>query len=161
MTAHSRDDFPVLSVALSGRGIGLALLAKPLQLNAAACWESRKGSVGVDARLQRLASEPQRVLVTHATLWHRAPSATDVAGLHVETECQFISVEDACRTLESEPTPSAIAERLIDAYPELSGRLERFLQAPGRTDRIRYAQPLLAALTVAHAASVEHLMKHG
>jgi hypothetical protein len=99
--------------------------------------------------------EPRSLAHVNGTCWGMdRPKSTPhgVLALTLRAACEFLGIE---------PTRFAIIERLLDAYPELEPRLLPLQRATVRTDRVRAALPLLAALIIAHASSVAHLVEHG
>lgn len=99
--------------------------------------------------------EPRTLVHVNGTCWRMERPASTAEGAVAST------VRAACDFLGIEPTRFAIVERLLDAYSDLEPRLLPLQRATVRTDCVRAAQPLLAALIVAHACSVAHLIQHG
>jgi hypothetical protein len=144
--------FPLVVSATSTREAALVLLERPLATPArftmkpALLRRTRDNIVAL--------FEPLAVVHVNGTCWHVEHAPTTRGDLSITVRC-------ACTFLGIEPTRYAIVERLLDVYPELAPRLLPLQRANIRTDRVRAAQPLLAALIVAHACSVAHLVQHG
>lgn len=139
--------------AASARDAALVLMDCPL---AAPTRFTMKPPLLVRTRRNLVALfEPRTLIHVNGTRWTiQAPPLTPngVLAITVRAACEFIGIE---------PTRFAIAQRLLDAYPEQEPWLLPVARAIIRTDRVRAAQPLLATMIVAHAASVAHLLKHG
>jgi hypothetical protein len=146
-------EFPLAVCAQSGRSAAFVLAQHPLEVEAQFVVET--GAFG------RLLNDfvglfqPATLLHVNGTEW-RVETAPLSAG-----SALAITVRAACEFLGCAPTRNSVIARLLDAYPELEPRLRLVAQSRRRDDRVRAAQPLLAALIVAHAASVAHLVKHG
>src|SRR5690606_42031268 len=82
----------------------------------------------------------------------RPPAPGGAVGLTVKSAGDWLAIE---------PSRVPVVKRLIDVHPEMEPRLRLVVRSTMRTDRVRAAQPLLAALIVAHAASVAHLVRYG
>jgi hypothetical protein len=170
MTPPRAWEFPLIAVALSPRGAALVAMGAPLDLDAVATWETRPrrrpSRMTSAERIKRISEwlEPRTVLVIHGSQW-RTPSRPtddlDFSSLAPGANVTSLTVQDACRILECDVSLGAIGARLLDAYPEVAGRLERFSGRQARTDSVRDARPLAAAFIAAHAASVAHLIQHG
>ena len=145
--------FPLLVIAKSKRRSGIALLRRPLLLDIARCSKKSVSRPGLRV------APPRAVFLTHATRWQAIPQPAEIA--QVACPVTAIPVTAACEFLECGATVQDATQRVIDAYPQLERRLAPVLEARGRSDTVRNAQPLVAAMIVAHAVSVAHLMKHG
>jgi hypothetical protein len=168
MTPPPVWEFPLIAVALSPRGAALVAMGAPLSLDAIATWETRKrrtpARMTAAERIERISEwlQPRTVLVTHGSQWSAAPADDlDLLDLAPGADVTSLTVKDACKILECDVSLGAIAARLLDAYPEVAGRFERFSVRQARTDSVRDARPLAAAFITAHAASVAHLIKYG
>lgn len=108
-------------------------------------------------RLRRVVVElePATLLHVNGTCWRSDTPPPRMAGALAAT------VRAACDFLGCAPTRKSVVERVVDGYPDLEPRLSPIVRSRSRDDRLRAMQPLLAAMLVAHAASVAHLMKHG
>lgn len=153
MRAFDSLSFPLLVVAQSERRSGIALISRPFKVERARCTKKHISEICLGG------STPRAVLVTHATRWRCAPRTS--SSRQFVCPIVAISVAAACELLECAPTVQAAVARITDGYPELERRFAPLTRAIGRSDAVRNTQPLLAALMVAHAASVAHLMKHG
>lgn len=138
--------------------MALVVMKRPLRIGLQVTRVSRApSSLPAFGRLRAAALaqfQPVTLVYTNGTHWRfQRPPFTpgNVAATTVRAACAFLGCT---------PTPSGVVARLLDAYPELEPRLRPVAQARWRTDRVRAAQPLLAALIVAHAVSVAHLMQH-
>jgi hypothetical protein len=161
MTPGRTWEFPLLVLAASARGSALVAMEAPFSVDACASWRkpSSRHVLHTAAWL-----EPRTILVTHASRW-RAPSdllpmVEEIAPI-ADATIEVLGLEEACAMLECKRSLCAVAERLIDMYPETAAHLSPFIESKLRTERARKARPRLSALAAAHAASVAHLIQHG
>lgn len=145
--------FPLVVTASSTRDAALVFVDRPLA--SPNHFTMRLASLERTSTNVAALFEPRTLVHVNGTCWRMDhPMATPKGAL-------AMTVLAACGFLGIEPTRFAIIERLLDAYPELEARLLPLQRATVRTDRVRAAQPLLAALIVAHACSVAHLVEYG
>jgi hypothetical protein len=161
----------VIAVALSSRSVGFAVATAPMRLDAWSSWSVRH--VQPNARRRFLESrvlravrkfDPATLLVTHGTRWRlneRARADCRAAAHELELEVAFVDLEQACLSFESKRDLRCVADRLMDSYPELERKLMPVLGESYDRCPLRERRPLLSALAIAHAASVERLVRFG
>lgn len=171
MTPERIWRFPLVVLAVSSREVGFVAATGPMRVDAARSWIVRKVAPGtrrqfVEARvLEAVAKfDPETVLVTHGTQWS-VDEATKKAcldsAMNLRLEVAFLDLGEACDLIGCDRRLHSAAERVTDWFPRFARRLRPALA--GRPDRgaLRDIRPLLSALTVAHAASVAHVIKFG
>lgn len=163
--------FPLVALALSPREVGFVAATGPMRIDAVRSWSVRH--VAADARRQFLESrvlralekfEPETIIVTHGSRWRmseRLRSGSKAAVRALGLRSSFLDLEGACDILECPRTLSAAAERIVAWHPELERRLRPALGTKVDPGALRDVRPVLSALTVAHAASVRHVIKFG
>ncbi len=153
--------FPVLALGFSSSGGAVVALQSPLRIEAYAAW--RKPSFRYIERILTW-FEPATILVTHGTQrrWRvpldaRCRRRLRATGALIES----LTINDGAETMGCGRSLPEIAARIVDIHPEFARSLAPFTRGRVRTNRARKARPLLSALTVAHAASVRHVINFG
>jgi hypothetical protein len=102
------------------------------------------------------------IVMTHGRRWRMTPSARKrLAVGEVMRHASFVDLEDVCDLMESPRNLRSVAQRIADSYPEVRRYVESLLGSKLNPRKVRDARPILSALAVAHAASVQHLIKFG
>ena len=162
--------FPLVVIALSSRRVGFAAAAGPMRLDAVRSWSVQHVSASRRMPLLKLRVlraverfEPRTILVTHGARWGlgrrvraRVRNLARTLGLRIE----LVDLGDACRIVGVNRLQAA-AERIVDSYPERARFVRAFLGPTAIASNARDRRPTLSAMTVAHAASVAHLIKFG
>jgi hypothetical protein len=145
--------FPLVVSASSARDAALVLVDRPL----ASLTHFTMRSPSLERTCSNIIAlfEPRTLAHVNGTCWQTERPIVKINGVFA------LTVRAACECLGIELSRFAIIERLLDAYPELGPRLLPLQHARVRTDGVRSAQPLVAALIVAHACSVAHLLERG
>lgn len=163
--------FPLVALALSPREVGFVAAMGPMRIDAVHSWSVRHVAAGtrrrfLENRILRAVEkfEPETLLVTHGSQWRmseRLRSGSKAAVRALGLRSSFLDLEDACDILVCPRTLRAAAERLVAWHPELERHLRPALATKVDPGALRDVRPVLSALTVAHAASVRHVIKFG
>jgi hypothetical protein len=108
--------------------------------------------------------QPKSLLVTHGARWRFGTSPRQrikVVARELGVRLDFVDLEQARCILGCARQLRAVAERIVDSYPERAPLVRPFLSASTGAANARARRPTLSAMTVAHAASVAHLIKFG
>lgn len=158
--------FPVLAVAVTSRRMAYVAMNRPLYLDDLRSWETRRARQSMLRRIVGACTwhGVRAVLVCHGSCGLVPVDFLDrlreAIPQHVD-RLETLGLASAREIIGCDQTHPAIAERLIDAYPEVGKHLAPLSLRRTRTDAVRDARPLLSALAIAHAASVAHIMKFG
>lgn len=159
--------YPLVVIAVSRRMIGFVGSTGPMSIDKTFVWSMRHAQAHKRRALLRehlcafvRECAAATVLVTHGTRWRMDEETRKTLRIgKIAPQVSVVDLADACDLMECPRKLRIVAQRIFDSYPGAYRHVKAVLA--GDAAAARDERSVLSALAVAHAASVQHLIKFG